>query len=235
MNRLYIIEGLPCSGKSSTAAFVAELLKDRAVVCYVDEGSGSHPADYEFHAYLSESIMSEFSAQDQSAIKCCCKPVADGFIVPLSQFQGELFNKLLQYKIYDFLPWETEKPVLLEKWRSFVENADDNTLYVFNCVLLQNPMCETMMRFDLDESVSRDYIRQIAEIISPLDPVVIYLRNDDIAECVNKASSDREGWLDSVIDYHVNGAFGKSISAEGFDGYIACLSERQERELRILR
>ena len=123
---------------------------------------------------------------------------------------------------------------MLEKWRSFVENADADTVYVFNCVLLQNPMCETMMRFGFDESISRDYIQQIAEIISQMGPVVIYLRNDDIAEGVNKASAEREGWLDGVIDYHVNGTYGRSISAVGFDGYIACLRERQERELRIL-
>ena len=49
-HRLYIIEGLPCSGKSTTSAFVAELLKAHGKVCYVDEGTGEHPADYEFHA-----------------------------------------------------------------------------------------------------------------------------------------------------------------------------------------
>lgn len=233
-NRLFIIEGLPCSGKSTTSAFVAELLKEHSKVVYVDEGSGDHPADYEFHAYLSESTLSEFSAEEQSAIKICSEPAADGFAVPLSHFQGELFDRLLKHKIYDFLPWEIEKPVMLEKWRSFVENADADTVYVFNCVLLQNPMCETLMRFGFDESISRDYIQQIAEIISQMGPVVIYLRNDDIAECVNKAFAEREGWLDGVIDYHVNGTYGRSISAVGFDGYIACLRERQERELRIL-
>ena len=54
-NRLYIIEGLPCSGKSTTSAFVAEILKQKHNVCYVDEGSGNHPADYEFHAFLDEN------------------------------------------------------------------------------------------------------------------------------------------------------------------------------------
>lgn len=235
MKRLYIIEGLPCSGKSATSAYVAELLKERAAVRYVDEGSGNHPADYEFHAYLSESTLSaELSPEEQAMIRRCSEQTSDGFAVPLSHFQGELSDRLLRHKIYDFLPWETEKPVMLEKWRSFVENSDAETVYVFNCVLLQNPMCETMMRFGFDESVSMGFIRQITEIISPMNPVVIYLRNDDIAECVENASAERDGWLDGVIDYHVNGAYGRSISAEAFQGYIACLRERQERELRIL-
>ncbi len=233
-NRLFIIEGLPCSGKSTTSAFVAELLKERGRVICVDEGSGDHPADYEFHAYVSDSSMSEFSTEEQFAIRVCSEPIADGIVVPLSRFAGELFDRLLKHKIYDFLPWDAEKPVMLEKWRSFVKNIDAETVYVFNCVLLQNPMCETMMRFGFDESISYEYIHQIAEIILPLKPTVIYLRNDDIAECVKKAAAEREGWLDDVIDYHVNGAYGRSISTEGFEGYISCLEERQRRELRML-
>ncbi len=123
---------------------------------------------------------------------------------------------------------------MLEKWRRFVSNADSDTTYVFNCVLLQNPMCETMMRFGFDESTSFGYISEIAEIIAPMQPLVIYLRNDDIAECVRTAVTERDGWLEAVVDYHVNGAYGRSIGASGFDGYIRCLRERQRRELAVL-
>ena len=45
MTRLYIVEGLPCSGKSSTARFIAEVLEQQGRhVCHVDEGTGKHPA-----------------------------------------------------------------------------------------------------------------------------------------------------------------------------------------------
>lgn len=120
---------------------------------------------------------------------------------------------------------------MLEKWRQFVREVQEDKIHVFNCVLLQNPMCETMMRFGFDQEESRKYITQIVEIIAPLNPVVIYLNNEDIADSVRKAATGRTGWLDSVIDYHVHGAYGKSIGAEGFEGYIQCLAERQEREL----
>lgn len=56
----------------------------------------------------------------------------------------------------------------------------------------------------------------------------------DIKQSVEKASQEREGWLDAVIDYHINGEYGKGINAKGFDGYIKCLIERQKRELMIL-
>jgi len=215
MHRLYLVEGLPCSGKSTTSAYVASLWKEP--VCFVDEGTGDHPADYEFHALAPAGMVGEESR-----------------IVPLSSYSGEMFDRLLQYKIYDFLPWDVEKPLMLDRWRQFVASAQADTRYVFNCVLLQNPMCETMMRFGFAPEVSEGYIGEIARITEPMEPVVIYLRNEDIAASVEKASAERPGWLEGVIDYHVNGAYGKSIGAQGFDGYIQCLEERQRRELDIL-
>lgn len=212
MTRLYIVEGLPCSGKSTTARFIANALTRRGErVRLVDEGTDDHPADYEFHALV------------------------DGRIVPLNAVPPEELPSLLPRKIYDGLPWAEEAPVMLDKWRQFVREAEADTTYVFNCVLLQNPMCETMMRFGLPLEASAAHIRRIAEIIAPLSPCVVYLRPADIAETVRRAAAERPGWLDGVIAYHVQGAYGRAIGAEGFEGYIACLAERQRREVDILR
>lgn len=234
INRLYIVEGTPCSGKSTVSAFVADELQKNCKVCYVDEGSGNHPADYEFHSFLSKNDLFSFSDEEQSEILSFSDKQNDGFIVPLKNFSGELFERLLQHKIYDFLPWGIEQGVMLERWKSFVQSSDKETVYVFNCVLLQNPMCETMMRFGFDANESESYIAKIAEIITPMQPVVIYLKNNDIRVSVEKASEERDGWLKNVIDYHVNGAYGKSINAQDFEGCITCLEERQKRELEIL-
>ena len=212
MTRLYIIEGLACSGKSTTARFIADTLAQQGKrICHIDEGTGNHPADYEFHALINGQIM------------------------PLNQYSPEELSALLPYKIYDGLPWETEAPLMLDKWQQFVREAETDTVYVFNCVFLQNPMCETMMRFGMSEEASAAHIRQIAEIIAPMEPVIVYLHNDDIAASVQHASAERPGWLEAVIGYHCGGAYGRSIGADGFEGYIACLAERQIREERILR
>lgn len=212
MNRLYIVEGLPCSGKSGTAAWIGQALQSRGRnVCLVDEGTGHHPADYEFHAFV------------------------DGRILPLADVPAERLPDLLPCKIYDGLPWETEAPLMLDKWRQFVQEALPDTAYVFNCVLLQNPLCETMMRLGLPEAVSAAHIRRIAEIIDPLEPVVVRLHVTDIAGRIRRTAAERPGWLEAVIPYHTEGGYGRSIGASGFDGYVACLAERQRREERILR
>lgn len=183
---LIIVEGLPGSGKSTTAAMIAEELtkKGKKVIC-IDEGAQEHPADY-----------------------------AD----------------------YDFPDFETERIKILERWRSFTENADRNTIYVFNCIFLQNPMCETMMRFGLDGTSSLNYISEIAEIIKPLNPVIIYIDLPDVRAAIDRVIDERgDDWLNAVIDYHVSQGYGKQNSLFGYDGYIQCLEERKIRELRILQ
>lgn len=183
---LIIVEGLPGSGKSTTAAMIAELLKKkgRKILC-VDEGATDHPADY-----------------------------AD----------------------YDFPDFETERTKILEKWRTFVAQADRDTIYIFNCIFLQNPMCETMMRFGMDQSASQKYISEIAEIIRPLHPVIIYIDRADVRATIDKVLEERgTDWLNAVIDYHTSQGYGRMNHLSGYDGYIKCLEERKIREYRILQ
>lgn len=236
MTRLYIVEGLPCSGKSTTAKHIADVLeKSGKKVCFFDEGSGNHPADYEYHAYITQEQLNGLEETLQVKIKQCSTKNKDGYIAALSAFTEVEQQQLLSYKIYDFLPWETEKPLMLEHWKDFVQKAiQEDGVYVFNCVFLQNPMCETMMRFNLPKEQIYEYIDQINQIISPLELTIIYLENDDVEEQIQETAKERAGWLEAVVDYHVNGGYGKSISASGFEGYISCLKERQRRELEYL-
>jgi len=147
MRKLIIVEGLPCSGKSTTSRFIAEQLG----YTFIDEGTGSHPADYEFHAYITDSDLVDFAENERREVLSSAESKSGGYIISLGEFTGELFEKLLRHKIYDFLPWETEHPVMLDKWRGFADSCSGG--WVFNCVLLQNPMCETMMRFGFEEPV----------------------------------------------------------------------------------
>lgn len=183
---LIIVEGLPASGKSTTAAMIAEELRKNGekIIC-VDEGEQEHPADY---------------------------------------------------ANYDFPNFRTERRAILDKWHSFVEKADRDIIYIFNCIYLQNPMCETMMRFGMDEGDSKAYIQEITEIIKPLHPIIIYIDEPDIKSAIDSVLEERGiDWLNAVINYHVSQGYGKKNNLSGYDGYIKCLEERRIRELHILQ
>lgn len=140
------------------------------------------------------------------------------------------------FAVYDFPDFETERREILGKWRNFVETASLDTLYVFNCVLLQNPMTETMMRFDMTEAESAGYIAEIAEIIRPLRPAVLYIDLPDPKGAVDAVLDERgTGWLNAVAAYHTGQGYGKRNRLTGYAGYLKCLEERKVRELNILR
>ena len=85
-----------------------------------------------------------------------------GYVISLSNIKGELFNKVIKYKIYDMLPWDIEYPIMLSKLAEFCENAKTNkNIYVFDCCFLQNPLCETMMGFNMKYEDINDYIDSI--------------------------------------------------------------------------
>lgn len=236
-NRLFLVEGLPCSGKSTTSKFIKEVLeKQGKKVVWIDEGTGNHPADYEFQSYITEALFDAQTKEDQEILSRASVRKNNGYIVQLGKLQGELFEKMLQYKIYDFLDWEVEKELMLDKWRAFAKEADQECIYVFNCCFLQNPMCETMMRFNQDINQSKAYIKEILEAIKPMQPVCIYLQNEEIEGKIKEALEERgNDWLNSVIQYHTEGAYGKAQGLKGFEGYVACLEERQRREVNILQ
>lgn len=235
--RLYVIEGTPCSGKSTTGKYLAGLLDAK----YIDEGSKTHPADYEFHAFITEQELMSFSENERKEISEKSKMLHGGIICPISSFSGDLFDKLLQHKIYDFLPWNVEKDVMLDKWREFANfyvNQSDDKPFVFNSVILQNPMCETMMRFGFSKEESEAYIKEICDILKNknINTIIIYLKSKNISGNVKNALPERgDEWLNGVIEYHINGNYGRSENLSGFDGYIKALEERQLRELDILQ
>ena len=139
------------------------------------------------------------------------------------------------YADYDFAGFAEEREKILAKWRDFVSDADRGTVYVFNCIYLQNPMCETMMRFGMSEAESLHYISEITEIIRPLHPLIVYLDQPDPKAAIDRVRSARgSAWLDMVIAYHTEQGYGRQNGLSGYDGYIRCLAERRRREMRIL-
>ena len=237
-NRLFIVEGVPCTGKTSISEFIASVLKEAEKdVLYFKEGASNHPSDYDFHAYLTNKHFSKFSNDEKEILLINSVKINSGYVISLSNINGELFNKVIQYKIYDMLPWEIEYPIMLNKWEEFFENAKTNeNIYVFDCCFLQNPLCETMMRFNMKSQEIYDYIDSIYERIEALNPIVIYLKNTNIKQRIQDISKERENeWIEGVIEYHTSQGYGKSYGHIGFDGYVECLKARQEIELAILK
>lgn len=203
---------------------------------YYEEDDLDHPADYPFHAYMRDEQIKELEREAQKQLYAEGIKTVDGRVIPLTKISVNLFGKVLPYKIYGRLDWESEKKVLLEKWRKFAEKTRiRRRVYIFNGCFLHNPVREMMMRFDLDASEIKDYVASVLKCIAPLAPVVIYARSTNIKARVEElARQYKPNWLRDMIESYTATGFGKRCGLKGYDGYLACLNARQELELEVL-
>lgn len=235
--KLISVEGIPGSGKSETARFITDFLVDNSRhAAFFEENDMNHPAEYTFHALMKDSQIKTLTLEEQRQLYDEGTKALSGLIIPLTKISVSLFGKVVPYKIYDNLEWETENPVILERWQGFSKKAAmRNKVYVFNSGVLQNPISEMMLRFDFAYSYMRDYLFNVYRTIAAMNPVVIYIKCTDIKACVEEEARHRNSdWLNGMIEHHTAQGYGKRNNFKDFDGYIDCLEARQRIEIKLL-
>lgn len=244
--RLIIIEGLPGAGKSTVAEITSEVLSELKIQKkFFSEGNKDHPADYDGVAYLlkeqfyklleDHEILSEL-IKNKSSMKW------QNFLVPYVKLMNEmgdempreLVNTLMNNDIYE-LPFELHIELLLDRWSDFVADAlKSNSTYLFECCFIQNPITVSMIRDDTPKDITIRYIEKLAKIIEPLDPVLIYVDQNDLEASFMKIIEERPTeWLDGFTDYYTNQGIGKEKKLEGVEGTIEVLKLRKKLEIEI--
>lgn len=210
------------------------------------EGNWDHPADYESTACLDEEQYAGLQAQfpevreflDQQAR---CEGGERFFHYrEMQQTYGHslpsgLMETLAQYEIYD-LPVEKHMRLLRGRWQNFVDRAQqENCNYIFECCFLQNPFTTLLARHNLPLDAVRQHILDLAEMLQPLRPRLIYLAQSDPRATLERVRSERPPeWADYVTGYITGGAYGKAHGLSGFSGTAEFYAERQTLELDLI-
>jgi hypothetical protein len=235
--KLFIVEGLSGTGKNATVEYMAEFLSSSGFDArWYDDKDLNHPTEYTFHAFMREDQIRQLTQSEQRQILSEGIKKRSGYAIPLTKVSVKLFEKILPYKVYGRLDWETEKAVMLEHWQEFADEWQwSNTVHVVDSCLLQNPVTEMMMRFDFGDREIQSYARSICGIVAGFEPVVIYLKSSNVEMRIEETRRERgSGWLDMMMEAHTIQGYAKRCGLSGMEGYIACLEERQRRELETL-
>ncbi len=224
-------------GKSEAAEYILDCLNrcgEKAE--WYEENDCEHPADYTFHAYIRSDQLKKLDQEERMQLYNEGMEVLSGLVIPLTKISVSLFEKILPYKIYDRLDWEMEKPVMLDRWLQFSQMARAiNQIFIFEGAFFQNPICETLLRFDFDISEIKAYIKTIYQTISDIKPIVVYLDCSDVKDCVENVCRHRNGcWVNKMIDTYTCQGYARNNGLTGIDGYIACLERRRCIEREIL-
>lgn len=208
------------------------------------EGNLEHPADYDTVSYFSNGEFADLIIQYkeyESFLMSLAETRKNGVLIPRYKIKSgeitlpdELLTKLWNHDIYE-LPLDLHIELITEKWEKFRDNvvSGDKT-YIFECCFIQNPVTIGMIKYGVADDRVNNYVNQLAEIIKPLNPILIFVNQVDIQHSFLKAVKERpKEWSEGFINYYNNQGFGKKLGVKGIEGTVEVLKARNELERRI--
>lgn len=246
MTKLILIEGLPGSGKTTTAQFVADWLERQGVETAVFlEGNLDHPADFESVACLDAAELAALEAQFPEYHDFLERQVlidgGDYFFryralqQNIPNLPEALISALACYEIYE-LPAGKFRRLVLRRWQRFADSAAAGSVtYIFECCFLQNPLTMMLGRHDEPVAAAQAFVLELAASVQALQPRWFYLHTGDVRASLTQIAQARpQEWQDFVIAYHTQQGHGKNQGWQGFDGLVSFYKMRQEAELGLL-
>jgi len=240
---LIMVEGLPGSGKSTTAHGLGEWLAAQGIaVEHYAEGRADHPVDFEQVAVLTNDdlvgLLGQFPGEANALIGAAERS-GDAWLVRYGRrpdLPRSLVRRLREFDGYDGdITPELHSRVLTDSWRRFGHAEHRGVVHVWECVLLQNPVCALVARFDQPEPVLEGHVRALVHAVTSHSPALVYLDPGDPADVLARAAAERpQEWLDGVIAYHTGQGHGLARGLRGFDGYVEFMRHRRRLELDLL-
>lgn len=241
-----IVEGLPGFGKSTTAKLLKDILIDNHKQAELFlEGNLDHPADYDGVASFNKSEFESLIANNGDFRELINNKVTRkgiNYLLPYrklineygSHFPDDLFHTIFKNDIYE-LSLEKNIELITQRWTEFAEKAiNENKVYIFECCFLQNPLTIGMVKYGSPKDKVIDYVLRLEKIIEKLNPILIYIEQDDLEFSFRKAVHERATeWSKGFMDYYTNQGYGKVNGYKGLEGTIKVLEARRAVEKEI--
>jgi hypothetical protein len=255
VGRLLLVEGVPGSGKTTTARSAARwLARAGARVAVYNEGD-PQPADLAWQWWLAPE---EFEAVcrahpgAQAELRRCAWVGAAGVAVAYSKVdpdrcsgQWPQVQAVMQGRepFNGTIPADTFVAMLAARWAEFGASegsADDADVVVFDGAFLQNTLVELVLFADRDADAITGDLFRLAESVARWRPLLLRLVPVDLAaalDAVGRERVDGEGhpwWRESAEAYTADTPWARARGLSAPGALQAYLAIRQRLEAQIL-
>ena len=249
MSKAYFIEGIPGSGKTTYAQRLFEHLKSsgKSVVLY-SEGD-LHPIDLAWCSIMKSedfTSLTEKYSKYRDQILAHSKFNEDTVITAYTKVRVEdsdasFFDDFSPYEIYRTKDFNHFKDTHITLWETFNTDHKKDTIYIFECIFLQNHINELNLKFGLFEAEIQKYFQELINTLSNLETYILYIKPLNIKKTFDKVIEERKSnnenykdWIDLVIEYLENTKLGKTLGYSGYEGALRYFEDRQKLECNLL-
>jgi hypothetical protein len=246
--KLIIVEGLPGTGKTTTAIKINEFLKSKNISTNLFLEDDLHPADLAWHACIPketfDEILAEYSeiAEDIKNNTAWNGEQAIVAFNKISSSDKSFYDEMKKYEIYNGKTSLDRFCNLLQtRWADFAENADHrDDVTIFESALMQSQINDLLAVRNCDKQTIFDHMKKLVKSIEKLNPIIIYLSSENIEETIRHIASERisndaqPNWIDMAMGWVEKTSYGKAHGLKGFDGVIEFCKARKSVELGFL-
>ena len=109
---------------------------------------------------------------------------------------------------------------ILDRWRGFAAQLEESDGVVILDSCLYGYLTWTLFPADVPTSVIVEYVQEVEAILRPLDPLLIYLFQNDVALALNRLGLARGGaWSDEMVRRDTSTPYARRRGLVGLDGY----------------